>query len=116
MSESEKPAANLPMALVVILAMLGLATIPQGGGKPSEAPKAHADAEQSGSPRAATDDDKNLGPLATVKADLWPEPTETAMPKPASGEDDARLDPEGRSRVAVLDRARARPGRFEHEP
>ena len=86
MSESDKSSANLPMVLVVILAMLGLTTIPQGGGKPSEAPKASADAGQTGSPRAATDDDKDLGPLATVKADSWPEPTETGMPKPTSGE------------------------------
>ena len=40
---SEKSSANMPTIVVVVLAVLGLATFPQGGGKPSDTrPKAEA--------------------------------------------------------------------------
>src|ERR1700678_3639424 len=66
---SEKPSANMPTIVVVVLAMLGLATIPQGGGKPADVrPKADVIAAGAAGPVADGRDEEDLGPLATLRA------------------------------------------------
>ncbi len=59
----------MPTIVVVVLAMLGLATFPQGGGKPSDTrPKAEAIAAGAPGPVEDRKDEKDLGPLATLWA------------------------------------------------
>ena len=66
---SEKSSANMPTIVVVVLAMLGLATFPQGGGKPSDArPKAEVIAAGAAGPVEDGKDEEDLGPLATLRA------------------------------------------------
>ena len=66
---SEKSSANMPTIVVVVLAMLGLATFPQGGGKPSDArPKAEVIAAGAAGPVEDGRDEEDLGPLATLRA------------------------------------------------
>lgn len=70
MSDNPKSSSNMPTIIVVILAMLGLATFPQGSSKTSETPpKSVAEAEVSRSPEEAEEDRNELGPLSTIKAD-----------------------------------------------
>jgi|GEM_PF-2119609 len=70
MSESEKSPTNTPTIVVFILAMLGLAAFPQGGGKTSEGrPKVEASAAGDASAVEDAQDEDDLGPLATVRAD-----------------------------------------------
>lgn len=78
MSESEKSPTNMPTIVVVVLAMLGLAAFPQGGGKISEArPKVEASAAGDASAVEEAKDEDDLGPLATVKAERLPEKLES---------------------------------------
>jgi len=69
MSESEKSPTNMPTIVVVILAMLGLAAFPQGGGKNSEGrPKVEVIAAGDASAMENAKDEDDLGPLATLRA------------------------------------------------
>lgn len=78
MSESEKSSTNMPTIVVVVLAMLGLAAFPQGGGKISEArSKVEASAAGDASAVEEAKDEDDLGPLATVKAERLPEKLES---------------------------------------
>src|SRR5436309_6375557 len=84
MGESEKSSPNMPIVLVMFLALLGLATFPQGGGKPSDsAPKTPGDAGPARDARDFTDDANGLGPLATIVADRVQHPSAT-KPEPCS--------------------------------
>ena len=66
---SDKSSANMPTIVVVVLAMLGLATFPQGGGKPSDArPKAEVIAAGAAGPVEDGRNEEDLGPLATLRA------------------------------------------------
>ena len=69
MAEGEKSSSNMPTILVAIFAIFGLANFPQGGGKPLDSPPKVVESEtKSGGSRAAGDDEHDLGPLATIKA------------------------------------------------
>jgi hypothetical protein len=66
---SDKSSAKLPMIVVVVLAMLGVATFPQGGGKPSDGrPKAEVIAAGAAGALEVGGDEEELGPLATLRA------------------------------------------------
>ena len=89
MSENEKSSTNMPVVVVVILAMLGLATFPQGGGKaPEVRPKVEAVAPGDASAAEDPKEDDDLGPLATVKAEsgLDPQATTPLAGRPKSSE------------------------------
>jgi hypothetical protein len=104
MSEREKPPSNMPAVLVLILAMFGLATWPQGAGKPSESPTRPTDnGGFAGGTSGSSEDEERLGPLAAIKAD-----------KDSSGPGafDARIS---RSAVAPKSTGGAQPGRDESQ-
>jgi hypothetical protein len=70
MSESEKPPSNTPVVLVLILAMFGLATLPQGARNPPDSPPRPTDnGGFAGGPSDPSEDEERLGPLAAIKAD-----------------------------------------------
>ena len=78
MSESQKSSPNMPAILVVLLAVFGLGTFPLGGGKVSDSsPKGPESAKPAGDSQDSTDaeNEKNLGPLATIMADRDLQPT-----------------------------------------
>ena len=74
MNDQDKP-TNMPMVLVVILALLGLAALPQGqggrgGGLASNAPETSGPTEGSGGHRSSAEAGgrgKDLGPLEPLK-------------------------------------------------
>ena len=116
----------MPTIVVVVLAVLGLSTFPQGGEKLSDArPKAANDRGGSHRPVEDGKDEEDLGPLATLRAadrlDLLEPSPQLANPEnprrfPVTSRESVRRDLAGRAWTAVSDPACAQPRSDEHEP
>ena len=102
---SDKPSSpNMPTIVVVVLAMLGLATFPQGGGKPSDArPKAEVIAAGAAGAFEGGRDEEDLGPLGAVMANI-PDLLKpvSSTPNPENSQSDAILLSEHGLRFLIL--------------